>query len=90
MDPKHTSTYKSNKSRLLQGLTTNDLNLLSARNLKTKKINEESKARNLYTNTVISDRLSIYTLFLSPKGKLITDAYIYKPKVFLNGKRSFR
>lgn len=39
---------------------------------------------------VLRDRISIYTLFLNPKGKLITDAFIYRPKVFENGITSFR
>jgi hypothetical protein len=44
----------------------------------------------IFLKEVISDRISLYTLFLSPKGKLISDAFIYKPKVFLNGKKQFR
>lgn len=44
----------------------------------------------IFLKEVIYDRISLYTLFLSPKGKLISDAFIYKPKVFLNGKKQFR
>lgn len=43
-----------------------------------------------YKKIASSERVSLYTLFLSPKGKLITDAYIYKPKVYVNGKKQFR
>lgn len=44
----------------------------------------------LLNNLVLRERISIYTLFLNPKGKLITDAFIYRPKVFENGTNSFR
>lgn len=57
--------------KFLQGITTNNINLLYP-----------EKYPNLETN---SKRISLYTMFLNPKGKIITDALIIRPKVYSSG-----
>lgn len=69
------------KARLLQGLTTNDINILKTKNSTIKSQISEKQSK-LAFKLELKDKICIYTLFLSPKGKLITDAFIYKPKVF--------
>ncbi len=34
-------------------------------------------------------RVALYTLFLSPKAKIISDAFISTPRMFMNGKAEY-
>ena len=52
--------------RLLQGITTNDI-----RQLKPITIKGQS-----------TQRISLYTLFLQAKGKVITDGFIFQPRMY--------
>lgn len=61
----------SDTEKFLQGITTNNVNLLYP-----EKYPQLENA---------SRRVSIYTMFLNPKGKIITDALIIRPKVFSKG-----
>lgn len=35
----------------------------------------------------IMNKLAMYTLFLNPKGKIITDAFIFRPKQYEHNKK---
>jgi hypothetical protein len=56
-------------------MTTNNI-----KDLKSFKIDDEKEIH----------RLCIYTLFLNPKGKVITDAFIIRPKVYEKNRLDFR
>jgi folate-binding Fe-S cluster repair protein YgfZ len=55
---------------LLQGLITNDLRELGEKTKEGEKFN----------------RVSLFTLFMHPKGKIITDAFIFKPRIYRQGR----
>ncbi len=60
-------------ARLLQGLITNDINELGA-----KEVNGEKY-----------QRAALYTLFLSPKAKIISDAFLFTPRMITKGKAEY-
>lgn len=33
--------------------------------------------------------MALYTVFLQPKGKVITDAFVFKPRIYRNGKAEY-
>ena len=59
--------------RLLQGLVTNDL----------RELGEKKKDGESY------QKIALFTLFLQPKGKVLTDAFIFIPRVYKNGKPKY-
>ena len=34
-------------------------------------------------------RIALFTLFLQPKGKVLTDAFVFKPRIYKNGKAKY-
>ena len=56
--------------RLLQGITTNDIRQLKPITVKGQQ----------------TQRISLYTLFLQAKGKVITDGFIFQPRMYSEGK----
>lgn len=60
-------------SRLLQGLVTNDL----------RELGEKKKDGDTY------QKIALFTLFLQPKGKVLTDAFVFKPRIYKNGKAKY-
>jgi folate-binding Fe-S cluster repair protein YgfZ len=34
-------------------------------------------------------KIALYTVFLQPKGKVITDAFIFKPRMYKKGKAEY-
>lgn len=34
-------------------------------------------------------RVALYTLFLQPKGKVVTDAFVFRPRQYIGGKTQY-
>ena len=61
------------RSRILQGIMTNDI----------REFKEIEKGELKFK------KIALYTLFLQQKGKIITDAFVFKPRLYHQGKPEY-